>query len=774
MSSASSQRAWKRLLTEQRIYILLAVVGIGMALIAPRFLTLANFTTIMKGMSLALPAAIGFTMVMIAGKMDLSVGSSITLGGMMTIGLQPYLGWGGSVAAALVCGLAVGLVNGFLVAKVKVDSFIVTLGTMIVTQGLIYMFCQGGTLAARSFRFGAWMEMPLVPLLTPRVLIVLLLVAVFEFLMQRTRMGRNVYLVGGNSATAWTSGVAVDRTVIGVFAVSGVLSCLGGALFGVGINAALPTMGANSLMEVVAAVIIGGTAMSGGKGSVLKSMVALLTLTMLYNGLECMGAGWEVRKIAGGLVLGAVVLYDAVLVARHRRVCGQRHELMAELKTIGFWNRGPQTEEEEPTMERKDSTALAITVVGSVACVAIVAIFAMVFVLGRPPVVQNIQRATAPSVAVGAARPEAAGGRVSLAAEADAKERDVALLKSKDNQLLILSAAAKTIPPRPANPEALPEEDPLHWYDMEYAGWGVKKVNLPKSPVDGPGGKRVVFLKASDHPYWKAVQTGMEKVAQVYGMRLSQKVANGDINIQSQQVDQCLNERPDMVIMGAVEAKACVPLLRKLNEAGIPVIAINLLPAPEAHQYILAWTGPDDWGQFRLLARDFAKRMNSEGSYCIVRHYPGWSPFFARTWSVITELRQVAPKMKMLAMQPTDLESEKTKDVVSGWLTRFGPELKGVVSCDDSGAQVGINEAVKNAGREDIIRVAAGNSKVGMDFVKEGKLHAITYQSPEADGAVPMKLAADWFYGKAIPPIQYLPIAIITKDTVDQYMPAQW
>jgi ribose transport system substrate-binding protein len=412
-----------------------------------------------------------------------------------------------------------------------------------------------------------------------------------------------------------------------------------------------------------------------------------------------------------------------------------------------------------------------ITVVGAVACVAIVAIFAMVF-MGRQSAVQR--GAAPPAAAGGTLRTETAGSGASLAAEAEAKELEMARLKSKDNQPLILSAVVKAIPPRPANPEALPEEDPLHWYDMEYAGWGVKKVNLPKSPANGPGGKRVVFLKASDHPYWKAVQTGMEKVAQVYGINLSQKVANGDINIQSQQVDQCLNERPDMVIMGPVEAKACVPLLRKLNEAGIPVIAINLLPAPEAHQYILSWTGPDDWGQFRLLARDFARRMNGEGGYCIVRHYPGWSPFFARTWSVITELGKAAPKMKMLAMQPTDLESEKTKDVVSGWLTRFGPELKGIVSCDDSGTQVGINEAVKNAGREDIIRVAAGNSKVGMDFVKEGKLHAITYQSPEADGAIPMKLAADWFYGKEIPPIRYLPIVIITKEIVEQYMPAQW
>jgi ribose transport system substrate-binding protein len=141
---------------------------------------------------------------------------------------------------------------------------------------------------------------------------------------------------------------------------------------------------------------------------------------------------------------------------------------------------------------------------------------------------------------------------------------------------------------------------------------------------------------------------------------------------------------------------------------------------------------------------------------------------------MVTELKKIAPKMRCLEMQTTNLDSEKTKDVVSGWLTRYGKELKGIVSADDSGAQIGINEAVKNARREDIIRVAAGNSKVGMDFVKAGTLQAITYQSPEADGAIPMKLAADWLNGKPIPPIRYLPIHIITKTDVEQFMPAQW
>ena len=175
-----------------------------------------------------------------------------------------------------------------------------------------------------------------------------------------------------------------------------------------------------------------------------------------------------------------------------------------------------------------------------------------------------------------------------------------------------------------------------------------------------------------------------------------------------------------------------------------------------------------------MLAKEFAEMMDYEGGYAIVQHRPGSSPFFSRAYSIVTELAKIAPKMKLLAMQTTDLESEKTKEVVSGWITRFGPELKGIVSADDSGAQVGINEAVKNANREDIFRVAAGNSKVGMDFVKEGTLHAITYQSPEADGAIPMKLAADWFSGEEIPSVRYLPQAIIKQENVKEYLPAQW
>jgi ribose transport system substrate-binding protein len=351
---------------------------------------------------------------------------------------------------------------------------------------------------------------------------------------------------------------------------------------------------------------------------------------------------------------------------------------------------------------------------------------------------------------------------------------DVAQLRSSDGQPLILPAESKPIPPRPDNPEDYAEDDARHWYDLEYAGWNLEKVNLPGSPGDGARGKYVILLKMVDHPYNTAYSNGLQQIADAHGIRVKTMVANSDVNIQAQQTDQAINEKPDLVIINPVDAQACTPLIKRLNDAGIPVIASNLLASSEALRYCLAWTGPDDWGQMRQLARKFAELMDYEGGYCIVQHRPGGSPFFSRTYSFVTELKQIAPEMKLLAKQTTDLEAEKTMQVVSDWITRFGAEFKGIVSADDSGAQIGINEAVRTANREDIVRVSAGNSKVGMDFIQAGTLHAITYQSAESDGAIAMQLAAEWFSGKEIPEVRYLPIRIITKDNVQEYLPPQW
>jgi len=753
VSESWSQRAYRF-----RVYLLCAVIFAMMSLAAPRFLTQENISAILKGTSTNIYAAIGFTIVLICGQLDLSVGAAMTLGAMVAVGLQPRLGWAGSVPVATLCGLIVGLANGLLVAKARINSFIVTLGTMTILGGVINLVSHGGTLFVDSFTLGDKLD-PAGWIMTPRVIISLAILLLAAGVLRFIAQGRALYLVGGNAQTAWFAGLNTAHYVIAAFVISGVMSTLGGAIFAISLSSANPTMGDKSLMPVIAAVIVGGTSMKGGKGGVVGSAVALLALVALINGLGCMGAGFEAQQIASGMVLASVILFDAWQAKRENSVRGQRRELLAELTVNAGPNSDERSSDEQSSTEgslpmrteRKDRT-FALACVSVVGCVSVVAIYAMSIRNNAPPAISNAQ----------AARTVA--------------EPDVASLKATDGQpLLALDDAPLNAPPRPADPKALPEDDALHWYDQEYAGWSVKKNEMPKSPGDGPSGKRVICLRFIDHPYLTAYTRGMQKIADAYGIQLKTLVANNDINIQAQQVDQTINEKPDLVIITPVDSTAVVPLLRKMYDAGLPVIASNLIPIDQGMPYVLTWTGPDDWGNFRALAREFAKRMNYEGGYCIVRHMPGTSPFFSRTFAMITELKKIAPEMECLDMQPTGLEAEKTMQVVSDWTTRFGPKLKGIVSADDSGAQIGINEAIKNAGREDVIRVAAGNSKVGMDAVKAGTLSAITYQSPESDGAVPMKLAADWFSGKPLErPVYYLKKQLITKENVDSFLPAQW
>ena len=351
---------------------------------------------------------------------------------------------------------------------------------------------------------------------------------------------------------------------------------------------------------------------------------------------------------------------------------------------------------------------------------------------------------------------------------------DISKVKSSDGQPLLLKLEKKKIPPRPADPSALPKTDPGHWYDMEYAGWSAKKINIPESPKNGARGKKIIVILNGDHPYLTAYSQGAYKVAGAYQMDINILSPNWDVAVQNQMLDESIVDKPDMIILIPLDAKVAVQQIRKVNQAGIPIIVSNMLPEDEGMKYCIGWTGPDDWGQFRMLARVWADKLGKKGGVAYIRHAPGGSPYFARTYGPISELSTYAPEIKTLDMQAPGFKAEDSMKVVSDWLTRFGDKLKGICAADDSAQAIGIIEALKKAGRKDVVVVAAGNSKIGMDAVKAGNLYAITYQSAEDDGAAAVKMAADWFDGLKIPPVRYLPKHIITAKDVDQYMPAQW
>lgn len=358
---------------------------------------------------------------------------------------------------------------------------------------------------------------------------------------------------------------------------------------------------------------------------------------------------------------------------------------------------------------------------------------------------------------------------------------DTTVLKAADGQpLLRLSTETPVIPARPANPEALPESNPLRWWDMEYAAWFANKKNIPASPKDGAIGKRVVMIVHGDHPWTTACTTGAQKVADAYNINLKILSPNWDLAVQNQMIDQSINERPDMMLVIPLDATTAVQQARRINQAGIPLILFNTLPTAEAMDYAITWTGPDDFGQMRKLAHTFAdelRRRNPgarELGVAYIQHSPGGSPYFARCFGPISELAGYAPEVKTLDMQAPGFEADRTMQLVSDWLTRFGSNLKGIFAADDAPQALGIIEALKKAGREDIVVVAAGNSKIGMDLVSDGSLFAITYQTAEGDGALAVQTAADWFNGKELPNRIDLPQHIITQGDVAGFYPPQW
>ena len=328
-----------------RVYLLFAVIFAVMSNIAPKFLTPGNIGNIFKATSINLPAAVGFTIVLICGQLDLSIGSAMTMGGMLVIGLQPRfaellpqhpeLTWAMSITAALLSGLVLGLANGLLVAKAKISSFIVTLGTMIVVQNAVFIYSKGGTIPASTFALSDWFQDPAFWVITPQILLPFLVMVAMVVFLRWTPTGKSFYLLGGNPQTAWYSGLHIDRYVVGAFVFSGVLSAMGGAIITMSEAGANPTLGDGSLMTIVAAVIIGGTSMKGGKGSIVGSMVALMALAALINGLSCRGAGFHVQLMASGLVLASIILYDAYSLHRREKKRGQRQDLLAELRQRG-------------------------------------------------------------------------------------------------------------------------------------------------------------------------------------------------------------------------------------------------------------------------------------------------------------------------------------------------------------------------------------------------------------------------------------------------------
>ncbi|MCC2125571.1 ABC transporter permease [Hominiventricola filiformis] len=275
------------------------------------FLTPKNMFNILRQNASNLFLATGMTMVIILGGIDLSVGSVIALSGVVAAGCVVNFGLPEAVGfiAAIAVGAAVGLFNGFIICKTDIPPFIVTLASMNITKGIALVLTGGAPIRCMTdaFKFpGAGYVGP-VP--TPVILMFIIFILA-ALMINKTQLGRHIYAVGGNVQAAKFSGISVQKVKFIVYAYTGVMAGIAGVVIASRLYSGQPTAGDGAEMDAIASVVVGGTSMSGGSGRIGGTLIGVLIIGVLNNGLNLMGVDSNFQYIVKGLVILLAVYVD--------------------------------------------------------------------------------------------------------------------------------------------------------------------------------------------------------------------------------------------------------------------------------------------------------------------------------------------------------------------------------------------------------------------------------------------------------------------------------
>ena len=288
---------------------ILVLIVIIFAVIAPNFLTEANMMNITRQASINIVLAAGMTFVILTGGIDLSVGSILGVTAVMAMvtSLSPEYAQL-AVPIALLAGLLMGVFNGALVAFAGLPPFIVTLGTYTALRGAAYLFADGQTVINSNITFD-WIGNGYLGPVPWLVVIALAVVAVCWFILRRTTLGTHIYAVGGNMQAARLTGIKVGLVLVFVYAVSGLLSGLGGVMSASRLYSANGKLGEGYELDAIAAVILGGTSFVGGIGTITGTLIGALIIATLNNGMTLMGVSyfWQL-VIKGGVIIVAVLI----------------------------------------------------------------------------------------------------------------------------------------------------------------------------------------------------------------------------------------------------------------------------------------------------------------------------------------------------------------------------------------------------------------------------------------------------------------------------------
>lgn len=290
------------------IAVVIALI-VFFSLASSAFLTLRNATAIFGQASALLIASVGASFVILMGSIDLSVGAIALLVGAATVLLMNHADIGVlAIFVAMLCGGLLGAVNGAIFTLGRIPSFVVTLGTLSVFSGIALQLLQGRALRFDSPSFEALAIGQWIPYIPNIAVFALATWAAMSVVGLKTRFGRYMYMIGGGEAVATTAGIPVRRYKIYAFAVSGLLAGFAGALAVARLGAAGPTLGQELLLNTLAAIVVGGTSLSGGIGGVHRTIIGVLIVALLDNGLNLMGVNQYAQMVIKGSVVIAAVL----------------------------------------------------------------------------------------------------------------------------------------------------------------------------------------------------------------------------------------------------------------------------------------------------------------------------------------------------------------------------------------------------------------------------------------------------------------------------------
>ena len=284
------------------IIVVLIIMCVAVALATDKFLTTNNIISVLRQISINTYIALGMTLIIILGHIDLSVGSIVAMSGTLTVGF--IVNQGLPLGVAIVAGLLVGTAAGFI------SGFIITMAMMNIASGIAYVYTGGQSTRITNKLFieiGTGYLFNVIPL--PVVYMVVLII-LFSFILSKTKFGTYVYAIGGNREAARLSGVPIKKIEIIVFTISGLLSAFAGLVLCSRMYSGQPSVGSGYELDAIAACVLGGTSMTGGKGRISGTVFGAMVIGIISNGLNLIGVSSYWQLIIKGLIIACAVLLD--------------------------------------------------------------------------------------------------------------------------------------------------------------------------------------------------------------------------------------------------------------------------------------------------------------------------------------------------------------------------------------------------------------------------------------------------------------------------------